>query len=115
MTNEKQRNYFLRAFESAFEGMRNNKGGTFGAGVVKDGGFIGKGSNSIRLLLCTIPLRMLKYLPSEMIVKTRNKFTCTMPSSILPANPVPCVYRPSIGSAQKSILSLSCKFGISKY
>lgn len=43
----KHEDYLLKAFEEAFEGMRNNKGGPFGAIVVRQESIIGKGCNMV--------------------------------------------------------------------
>jgi len=43
-----RQNRFMReAIEMAFEGMNSNKGGPFGAVIVKDGKIIGKGYNQV--------------------------------------------------------------------
>ncbi|MCC5930000.1 MAG: hypothetical protein JJU28_12195 [Cyclobacteriaceae bacterium] len=47
MINAKHKKYLLLAFTKTFEGMRNNKGGPFGAVVVKDGTIIGNRYNSL--------------------------------------------------------------------
>ncbi|MCX6246020.1 MAG: nucleoside deaminase [Bacteroidetes bacterium] len=39
--------YFDEAFKSAYESLRSNTGGPFGAVVVKDGRIIGKGGNRV--------------------------------------------------------------------
>jgi guanine deaminase len=39
--------FMLEAFKEAFNGMRNNKGGPFGAVIVKDGVVIGRGCNQV--------------------------------------------------------------------
>jgi guanine deaminase len=44
---ENHEHYFSVAFALAFETVRNNNGGPFGAVVVKDGKIIGKGSNHV--------------------------------------------------------------------
>lgn len=44
MTHE---DYMKEAFKEAYQGMRNNEGGPFGAIVVLDGKIIGRGSNKV--------------------------------------------------------------------
>jgi guanine deaminase len=39
--------FMQEAFKEAFNGMRNNKGGPFGAVIVKDGAIIGRGCNQV--------------------------------------------------------------------
>ena len=41
------KDYMQIAFEEAFQGMRNNEGGPFGAVIVEDGRIIGKGHNIV--------------------------------------------------------------------
>lgn len=41
------KDYMLAAFDEAFSGMRNNKGGPFGAVIVAKGTIIGRGSNLV--------------------------------------------------------------------
>jgi len=44
---ESHKNYMNVAFEEAFQTVRNNLGGPFGAVVVMDGKIIGKGGNRV--------------------------------------------------------------------
>lgn len=43
----KHEDYLLKAFECAFDGVRNNYGGPFGAVVVRDGLILGSGCNRV--------------------------------------------------------------------
>lgn len=43
----KHEDYLLKAFEYAFEGIRNNYGGPFGSVVVRDGLILGSGCNRV--------------------------------------------------------------------
>ncbi len=43
----KHEDYLLKAFEYAFDGIRNNYGGPFGAVVVRDGVILGNGCNRV--------------------------------------------------------------------
>ncbi len=44
---KKQEDYMKCAFEEAYEGIRNNQGGPFGAIIVANGEIIGKGRNMV--------------------------------------------------------------------